>query len=183
MMVITLFCLILALSQAQLVRTTTELESWTFTADTSVPTACGIVYPTNIGDIYQVIALGSAKMALGVNVSYLENPTSLTLVWTVRDMTTMPEVLLSDVVAAVARNTVVAKISMDIGSAPLLGGVSSSAASVISSYPMGSNDSFGNTFVSGHTWGFEYSFFFNTTVGNQNVTINSNVFFPFYVLW
>jgi len=182
-MIITLLCLVFALSQAQLVRTTTEIESWTFTADTSVPTVCGIVYPTPIVDIYQIIAFGSGGIAMGVNVSYLENATSLTMVWTLRDMTTMPEVLLSDVVAALARNTVVAKISMDIGTAPFLGGVSSSTASVISTYPMGSNDSFGNTLVSGHTWGYEYSFFFNTTVGNQNVTINTYALFSFFALW
>jgi len=180
---IIILLLLLSVSHAQLVRTTTELESWTFTTDTSAPTACAMIYPTIAGEISQIIALGSAFMAMGVNVSFIENATLLTYVWTLRDITTMPEVLLSDIVAAVARNTVISRISMEIGSAPLLTGISSSTASVIQSYPMGANDSYGNTLVSGHTWGFDYTFFFNTTVGNQNVTINSYAYFSFYALW
>jgi hypothetical protein len=184
MKMLILFMLFLALSHGQTFQfTSTEVESWTFTEDPTAPGMAAWIDSQAANPVLQIIELGQLTvMMVGVNVTGLINATTLTSVWTMRDFTTMPEVTLANITQALARGTVMATVSINISSAPL-SIAATNYTNGISSYPMGSSDSYGNIFQVGHIWGMDRTLFFTTPVINQNVTINKFGLFPTNIIW
>jgi hypothetical protein len=163
--------------------TTSEIESWTFTApDPDVPSVCGVVYSQSLFPYTMILELGRPiVMTIGVNVSMLVNATTLTYAWALRDMTTMPEVTLAQAIQTVTNGTYIATVALAVNNTILTGTSNFTYSS--GTYVIGSNDSYGNPILSGHMIAFDRVIFFNSPLENQNATINVFVSTPVLTYW
>lgn len=122
-------------------------------------------------EIRQIFYLGNdVTLTHGFNVTGLLAPATLTFAVAMRDVTQMPTVSLHAFAMSVTQNTCMHSLSTTIESAPLLGGAAS--ASINGTFPIGSQDSYGNIIASGDTLALDWGVFFDAPAANQNATID-----------
>lgn len=160
----------------------TSIETSVFTSDAGVPETCGYIRPNSVYSYTQLIEFGRPiSMIISANVSDLVNATTLTYAFVMRDMTTMPEVTLANMMDAVARGSDLASVTVAVTATGIVAAANFSHTT--GTYPIGDNDGYDNPMLPDHMIGVDRVIYFSSSIDNQNATINVAGNTPLMVWW